>query len=303
MPTSTKPDFLYNSERLRLIATVEIVAFYSSRPPEWILGFSLPYFIALSIALNARPQRDISFSDFITNRARRILLPWVFWCVVFGLIHGANILRHSIDLADHFSLSMVLYGTSIHLWFLPFLFAAQILCETINRVTRDWSFVRLSLVLLPLVACVFVVSPIQPSWIPQPPAYQWGFGLAVLLPSMLVGRAQLLPSDAQRKGWLLFWTAAGCILTTAGWEMSADEYRYRGMAIAALGIVYLVPGSSDRITEILSPLSYGIYLIHPVFVLLLQRRIFSWPALTASVVVLSVLTCLVLHRTRLKAVI
>jgi surface polysaccharide O-acyltransferase-like enzyme len=74
------------------------------------------------------------------------------------------------------------------------------------------------------------------------------------------------------------------------------------MGIAALGVAYLVPGSSDRITEMLSPLAYGIYLIHPVFVLLLHRRIDSWPALASSVVVLSVVACLVLHRTRLKAV-
>ena len=126
--------------------------------------------------------------------------------------------------------------------------------------------------------------------------------MAVLLPSLLVGRAQLLRSDEQRKGWLLFWTATGCVLTTLGWAISADEFRYWGMGIASLGVAYLVPGSSDRITELLSPLAYGIYLIHPVFVLLLHRRIDSWPALASSVVVLSVLACLVLHRTRLKAV-
>lgn len=302
MPTSTKRDFLYNAERLRLIATVEIVAFHSITPPEWILGFSLPYFIALSIALNVRPDRGISFSDYIADKAKRILLPWVFWCVVFGLINGANTLRLGIDLADRFSFSMVLYGTSIHLWFLPFLFAAQIFCETINRVTKGWSFVRLSVVLLPLAAGVFYVSPIQPSWIPQPPAYQWGFGFAVLLPSLLVGRAHLLPSDSQRKGWLLFWTATGCALSALGWAISVDEYRFWGMAIAALGVVYLAPGSSDRITEMLSPLTYGIYLIHPIFILLLHRQNFSWPVLTSSVVVLSVLACLVLHRTRFKAV-
>lgn len=105
-------------ELLRIICSFGIVYFHSQVAFGHLFSYSsLILFVGLSAYLGGKGS---GLMESLIKRAKRLLVPWAFWFVVYALVNYKNH-RIIID-AQNGYLAGVLAGPSIHLWYLPFIF-------------------------------------------------------------------------------------------------------------------------------------------------------------------------------------
>ncbi|MEM9915273.1 MAG: acyltransferase [Planctomycetota bacterium] len=114
---------------LRIVAMMDIVSIHVTG--HYLLwGMGLPVFIIVAVALGVRKPELPEWSDLpgaARKRAVRVLMPWVVWTVFFALnrMFWAGVDSEK-TIAGLFYPWMLLGGTSMHLWFLPFIFVAEL---------------------------------------------------------------------------------------------------------------------------------------------------------------------------------
>lgn len=116
-------------DALRIVAMMDIVSIHvTDKYLFW--GMGLPVFIIVAVALAVRkpalPRWD-ELPGAARKRAARVLGPWLVWTAFFGV---NRVLWASLDpskaIDGLFYPWMFAAGTSIHLWFLPFIFVAEL---------------------------------------------------------------------------------------------------------------------------------------------------------------------------------
>lgn len=114
-----------------------------SRAAENVLlhsRFHVPFFLAAAFAFFA-PEKSTLLAG-ITARARRLLIPFAFWTLVYGVLRGAKmVLSHRSPWPED-PLGWLFGGASVQLYFLPMLFAGVVLGFLIYPVIRrlpEWS--------------------------------------------------------------------------------------------------------------------------------------------------------------------
>ena len=102
---------------------------YISEPLRaWISSFHMPLFFIISgmlIHYKGEVSRDLS--ETIPKKCRSILIPYLWFSLIYFLIDILNVLLHKIDLHTfwvNLLHSVTFYGVSV-LWFLPALFLAE----------------------------------------------------------------------------------------------------------------------------------------------------------------------------------
>jgi len=114
---------------LRILAMLDIVSIHVTG--EYVLwGMGLPTFIIVAMALAVRKPDLPTWSDVpavARKRVVRVLWPWIVWTVFFA---ANRLLWAWMDpgktLDGLFYPWMIAGGTSMHLWFLPFIFVAEL---------------------------------------------------------------------------------------------------------------------------------------------------------------------------------
>lgn len=116
-----------------ILLGVDIDNFYISAFYDCFRDFSIPIFVMLSGALLIL-KKD-SFKDFFKKRLSRILIPFVFWVLIYivysliYIVHGFN-LSNSID---------IFFGTSstlgVAFWFIWMIIIAYFLIYVVNWLT------------------------------------------------------------------------------------------------------------------------------------------------------------------------
>jgi fucose 4-O-acetylase-like acetyltransferase len=249
-------------EAVRTLSAFGVVWFHSG-----VIGHDLAYsgliiFIVLSIFLYRRPCDGVFHS--IAKKARRLILPWLIWCILYSLLLLARG-RSPMDLSANI-FGQLLSGTYYHLWYLPFIFLVLTII--------DLSKVNLN---RPLVAYVsfatFIAAMLAaPAWRPislgfNIPGPQYVHGaVAVLLGIFFISSKSLAPKVAGSSMVILalasLWRAnipgigvpfTVCIFVFA--LIYFSEYSGRLVAVAAKGGSYTL----------------GIYLVHPLFLALTSK--------------------------------
>ncbi|MFT3976193.1 MAG: acyltransferase [Sphingomonas bacterium] len=104
-------------EMLRIFAAFEIVSYHSMAPFHNLTYSGLIVFLILSPLMDTRynwgRRRNIG------KLSLQFLLPWFFWILIYGV---KNIVTHKTFFPSENIAEGLLYGTSPHLWFLPFMF-------------------------------------------------------------------------------------------------------------------------------------------------------------------------------------
>ena len=124
--------------------------------------------------------------NFWLSRARRIALPWLFWCLVYRVIFEIVSDDPFAPLSDPMTL---LIGPSIHLWFLPFVMLTLPLIPILSLSVRDpgalipacTALIAVSLPLGWLHAQVGVEGWFVDVGLYRQPLPQWFFSLAAVL--------------------------------------------------------------------------------------------------------------------------
>lgn len=206
---------------------------------------------------------------FWAARAKRILVPWLFWCLVFRLLHDYVARRDGFHLlTEPFSL---LIGPEIHLWFLPAAMLALVFVPALAGDIRNRAgLIRAMVALAVLSAFLGMVhlstGPMQGISLPAP-FPQWAFALPIYLWGVL--QALALRQGAGRV------TVIGALVASALTYAVAPGIASVQMAVSALIFLGLhrlrLKGRRARIAGWLGAQAFGIYLMHPVFTLLAYK--------------------------------
>lgn len=230
----------------RFVAALGIVWFGTQAPGQRIAYIALPFILVLLMA----PSQN-----GIAGRARRLLVPFLTWSVVFGVLHTALALKGNDPPFNWWMWDMVLFGTWDHLWILPFAFLAGIIApwlqHPIASLGAAWA-----------AALVMVVKGTPDTM----PFGQWSFGVI----PMLVGIAYFA------WGWRLAAVALfGSWLILGLGRPSPDNITIlvgTGLALACLS--WRLPASI--LSERCARMAVWIYLAHPLVVLVGQSLRITW---------------------------
>lgn len=121
MGGSVKPEYRRSLDLARFVACFGIVWDHARAPYADIGYLALALFLVLTsfLAIGSFERSDArqDAQNFWLSRARRIALPWLFWCLVYRVIFEIVSDDPFVVLSDPMTLFI---GPSIHLWFLPF---------------------------------------------------------------------------------------------------------------------------------------------------------------------------------------
>jgi membrane-bound acyltransferase YfiQ involved in biofilm formation len=238
-----------------------VVAHVFAMENDWVGNLSLGLFLILAAFLAMQSMQRSGRYPFVA-RAKKLVLPWLFWSAVFRVV----LLKVSDDpgkwqvLSDPYSL---LVGSSVHLWFLPFVMGAMTLVEPTGRLIRTPARLIVALAGLLMVSALLFWTREQASLpVPGP---QWLYALPVYALGLLLGVAHPMART--------FWVVAAA----AG--MSVVAYVLSGGALWAFTILaaVLVFEAFWRMPwrgawlPFLGQVAFGIYLVHPFFLLVVYK--------------------------------
>lgn len=224
----------------RLLAALGIVWFNAQAPGDRIAYMALPFFLIL---LTLPPTSNLP------ARAKRLLLPFLIWSVVFAMLNTALALKTHAAPFDWWQWSMILSGTWIHLWFLPFAFLAAVVAPWFQHPLASLGGAL-------LVATLIVMDKVPESV----PFGQWAFGAI----PVLVGIAYF------SWGWRLAVLALGAssLILFLG-RSSPDNFTILAGTALALGFLSShLPASP--VSDWCARISVWVYLSHPLVIVVGQ---------------------------------
>lgn len=250
-------------EVLRFVAATAIVAWHIPSIPSglWV-SWSLPAFVAISI-LYGRRRVGVPRRQFLRNLGVRLLVPWLIWSLGYVIARAVSHLDDLSAWVSQFSLSDLLIGGVLPLWYLPFMFALLALDgllrferfeETCTRRPSITFFLPSAYVLLAVGWLVFskrLEAGAEP-W----PQYN------AVLPGALVLLACL--EIRGRGAWIWRIGIVGCTAAIATWFQYSIFPAAIGMGLA-LSLVGHWRGM-NKAPRWLGQASWPMYLVHPLFI-------------------------------------
>jgi hypothetical protein len=211
----------------------------------------LPFFLILLVLLALPAAQCMSFTDFAALRARRLLRPWLIWSAVYAALKLAEV---------------AVTGAPLHLWFLPFAFAASLWVYGLARLRQVLPVPVQTLCAVLLLAALALLSLHQRGGLPVPVA-QWVFaGPAVCLGSIFA----LLGTRTMQQ-------APAVALVVAGLVGAAMLLSGPGgvLQIAVAGTVFALctayPRPATPVSRWAAEAAMGVYLVHPLVLSLADR--------------------------------
>ncbi len=117
-------------ELFRVLACLGIVYFHAgvfSGISNAIAYSGLIVFVLISVFYDGRRKK----TDEISSLAKKILVPYFIWSAIYLVLY----LISGKSISEIISLKTVISGTSIHLWYLPFIFFVLIIFGQIKKYT------------------------------------------------------------------------------------------------------------------------------------------------------------------------
>ncbi len=230
----------------RFAAALGIVWFDSQAPGNRIAYVALPFFLVLL---------SMPTATRTSQRARRLLQPFVVWSLVFAVVQIALALKVSAPPFSWWEWHMLLTGTWIHLWILPFAFLASVLAPWFQHPLASFGAAILVATLLVLEGSPETV-----------PFGQWSFGVI----PVLVGIAFF------SWGWRLAVIAlvASWTILSFGRPSPDNSTILYGTGLALLCLSIHLPATS--VSHWCARLSVWIYLAHPLVIIVGQSLRITW---------------------------
>jgi hypothetical protein len=254
---------------LRIFGAFGIVLFHGAQDTlVRQIGYSgLIIFVLISIFVSLQNQSNKSIAQFIVSRTPRILVPWLFWFFVYGIIN--IIIGKPFLPGGGITFSALLAGTNIILWYLPFIFLMSIIAFVYDQTSENITFIR-KYRLIPFLVLSILSLISTPVWRPWSlslgnPWAQWFHALPAVFIGMTL--AYLHNHSSHKYKMSLY---ASIIILTSVWLIMIGQFD--GVAIPYLvgTILFIVSifvihtSQNNGILMNISNSAYGIYLIHPI---------------------------------------
>lgn len=240
-------------ELLRILSAFGIVWFHTQPFGGAVAYGGLVAFLVLSVYMSGTTTGPGTAA--MRRRARRLLLPWLVWGLVYG---GVNLLRGDAFLpTQHGVVSGVLAGPSIHLWYLPFMFLTLTLVDMLRaRLSPRTLSYAAGVLAVTLVAMAPIWRPLSLGW--PYPWLQWADAAGPVAAGLFLSHAAALPK-AHR-------IAIGALLLTGAVAVATRNSIGISFAVGLTACLLIATGRTrDLITVdlgLLSGATFGIYLVH-----------------------------------------
>lgn len=252
----------------RFLAAVGIVWDHARAPYADIGYVSLALFLMLTSFLAVQSYERAGPADtgtrrFWLSRAQRIALPWLFWSVVYFFVH------HWVTdgegpwwQIDPFTL---LIGSSLHLWFLPFVMIALVLIPPMARAIRTPATVWLACggliaLSLPLAWVSLPIAWVENSGAFNEPLPQWAFSLPLFLYGAIAALARRLDIVALP-------VATAAVISLGEYLIEPGFGSVQMIIVALLFEALWRWNLKGAWATVLAGLAFGVYLVHPFFML------------------------------------
>jgi surface polysaccharide O-acyltransferase-like enzyme len=221
----------------RFLAALGIVWFHTQAPGFRVAYIALPFFLVLL---------SMPSSSSVATRAKRLLLPFLTWSLVFAMLNTALSLKNQSPPFEWWRWNMILSGTWIHLWFLPFAFLAALV--------SPWLRHPLASLGAAILAAMLIVLNGYPQSVPFG---QWAFGTI----PVLVGIAFF------SWGWRLAVTTLflSTLILFLGQPSPDNITILAGTGLALLFLSNHMP--ENAVSDWCARLSLWIYLSHPLVII------------------------------------
>ena len=265
MADTTVEGYRRSVDLARFIAAFGIVWDHARAPYADIGYLALSLFLVLTSYLAVGSCMRSDGRGFWLSRARRIALPWLFWCVVFRVVHEVVSDAPFALLSEPGTL---LIGPSIHLWFLPFVMLALVfiapMCRLITGPCAMWiALAGLVVVSLPLGLLHAEAAPaawfISGGPFPQP-LPQWFYSLPLFLFGALLALAQ-------RRQMLGAAVATAAVISGALFVLVPEFASIQMILVAVVFLAVWRIEIAGRWPTVLAGYAFGIYLVHPAMML------------------------------------
>lgn len=271
------------------VVLLHVAVFYSSTidlttADRWavelydvLFRWSVPIFVMISGALLLNPQKTENCRIFYQKRMSKIIIPTLFWSAFFTgwLILKLNVInQESFDLT--FYVNRFLDGSPYyHLWYLYMLIPLYLFTPFLKILVRHSSHNQLWL----LTLLLFAYALINQIHI----AYTGSNGLFInlflmYLPYYLAGYLLAQTNSLQTKHALIM-LSLGILIATLAQPLELlmgfayfDNFLSINTLLISIPLFLLFKRFADRpffnmqTTLLLSTTSFGIYLIHPIFI-------------------------------------
>lgn len=254
-------DYRSSVDLLRFLAAFGIVWAHMLAPLATLGHSALALFLVLTGFLTVQ-SLDRSGKGFsLLGRARRILTPWIAFCVFFKALEMAMAPDPwaVLGLTDPWWL---LIGPTIHLWFLPFLLLVSPLALLVARMVRDRRDVAIGSMIATVLSLELLTLHVY-SDLPVP-LPQWTFAIPPFLYGLLLAKAHRLRCVWMPLGFIALVSVVVFAVTGEDWPL-----QYLLAALLFEGFWRLRIGG--RLLPALGQLAFGIYLIHPLFILVVFK--------------------------------
>jgi len=269
IPRSIKAEkHLANIDRLRILAVIGVISHHTFNVENSIgrniAKACLPIFVMIFIAFISQTAKHDNLRSFTRKKFQRLMMPWLFWSLVYALAKIAKQLLTHEAVQDAFYPYMIFTGTAIHLWFLSYAFAAALLIFYLQSQMRQYS-TKVVIVLATIVgaAALLLCSIIMSTAKLPVPLGQWALGLPAIPFGFALGKIYTSQDRQSQKifyGGIVFATAVVCIL------LVYLDYTHLVISYAIAAVVvcaaFIWQGRMDFLTHRWASLSYGIYLSH-----------------------------------------
>lgn len=255
---------------LRIVGMIDIVSNHAAG--QYLLGgIGLPIFLLTSVAVIVRQPQPRPVAEVAGRRARAILIPWFFWSLAYLPLILWRAWRHGQPPLDVLQPSMLLYGTAIHLWFLPMILPANLSAVYLARKFMHFPVRRVIVGMTWIGAIVLLLSAYARVHIGiGPPFGQWLFSLACIPLGLALGRA--FSMGTQRRPALIGIAQAAVLLTAIGLlgprsaPMEWGLVVRFGISLLLIAVASMWTGTPGEKTRTLVRCTLGVYLVHPMLI-------------------------------------
>lgn len=264
MSRAPAPDHRPAIELGRFVAAFGIVVAHALPQMRWCGQVSLFFFVMLTAFLSGKSFLRAPQTYRWSQRVRRLVLPWMFWC---GIFHVAQwkISRPPVgflEIRDPWSL---LSGPTYHLWFLPFLVGATALVQPFGLMADDDT--RLALMFAATAGAALPLFALHAGNLVPAPLSQWALVLPVYVWALLFALAGTHGRSAMAAAGLAAITGAALVATQAETGGAEIWPLFLPAAAGLLAVLWRLPCRGMRFGP-LGNSAFGIYLVHPLALLL-----------------------------------
>ena len=260
---------------------------------------SVPLFVMLSGALLLDKQEG--YDKFFWKRCLKVLLPWIAW-TIFYMIYNFNS-HHSQIMAEFSGPNIPLFYSWIHFflrvflssfWFLPMIFSLYLITPLLrifvkNATTFDnLYFIALWFIIASVLPFLFN-NPLFPVWTPNiilSPIYYSGYFLLgyvvikqkifkinnlfiLILIALFPFLISLLPFNSR----VIHESATGFLYPGT---VIASVFFFNFLLTASKRLEKYVNQPVRKIITIISGASFGVFLIHGIFIDIFEKRIIDF---------------------------